>query len=62
MGQRVRLGRKAIVEITQIGKVCHKKCAIFYKAGDCLMPREGVFAKVIHEGKIQYGDDIEILE
>lgn len=62
VGQRVKLGRKAIVEITQIGKVCHNKCAIYYKAGDCIMPREGVFAKVVQEGKIQCGDDIEILE
>ena len=46
IGTKVKLGEKAIVEITQIGKVCHKKCAIYYKAGDCIMPKEGVFAKV----------------
>jgi len=62
LGKRVRLGRNAMVEITQIGKVCHNKCAIYYKAGDCIMPKEGVFAKVIQEGKIECGDDIEILE
>jgi len=62
VGKRVRLGREAMVEITQIGKVCHNKCAIYYKAGDCIMPKEGVFAKVIQEGKIQCGDAIEILE
>jgi MOSC domain-containing protein YiiM len=62
LGTKVRLGRKAVVEITQIGKECHKKCAIFYKAGDCIMPREGVFARVIEEGRIKCGDDIELLE
>ena len=62
IGKRVRLGGSAMVEITQIGKTCHNKCAIYYKAGDCIMPREGVFAKVIHEGRIVCGDDIELLE
>lgn len=60
MGTRVRLGRAAEVEITQIGKECHNKCAIYYKAGDCIMPREGVFARVIKGGKIQCGDTISL--
>lgn len=60
VGKRVRLGRDAVVEITQIGKTCHNKCAIYYKAGDCIMPREGVFAKVVHEGRIECGDAIEL--
>ena len=47
VGGRFRLGESALVEITQIGKECHKKCAIYYQAGDCIMPREGVFARVI---------------
>lgn len=62
VGKKIRLGRKAVVEITQIGKICHNKCAIFYKAGDCIMPKEGVFAKVLQEGQIQCGDEIEILD
>ena len=61
VGTRVKLGQSALVEITQIGKECTNKCAIFYQAGDCIMPREGVFAKVIKGGTIQCGDRIEIL-
>ena len=58
VGTRVKLGEKALVEITQIGKECHNKCAIYYLAGDCIMPREGIFAKVISGGRIQTGDTI----
>lgn len=61
VGTRIRLGETAIVEITQIGKECHKKCAIYYRAGDCIMPREGVFAKVIEGGKIAIDDEIAFL-
>jgi MOSC domain-containing protein YiiM len=60
VGTRVRLGNEALVEITQIGKECHTRCAIYYKAGDCIMPREGVFARVLKEGKIKCGDQISI--
>ena len=60
VGTRVRLGSDALVEITQIGKECHNLCAIYYKAGDCIMPREGVFARVLMEGKIRCGDQISI--
>ncbi len=58
VGGRFRLGESALVEITQIGKECHKKCAIYYQAGDCIMPREGVFARVIQGGTIRCGDEI----
>jgi len=61
VGTRVRFGDNCLVEITQIGKECVKKCAIFYQAGDCIMPREGVFARVIEGGTINSGDKIEIL-
>ena len=61
VGARVRLGDTGLVEITQIGKECVKKCAIFYQAGDCIMPREGVFARVLEGGTIRRGDKIEIL-
>lgn len=60
VGTRVRLGNTCLVEITQIGKECVKKCAIFYQAGDCIMPREGVFAKVLKGGTIRKGDKIEL--
>jgi MOSC domain-containing protein YiiM len=62
VGTRVRLGKEVLLEITQIGKECHNRCAIYYKAGDCIMPREGVFARVLKEGKIKCGDQISIDE
>jgi len=58
VGARFRLGESVLVEITQIGKECHAKCAIYYLAGDCIMPREGVFARVIEGGVIRCGDEI----
>jgi len=60
IGTKVKLGKTAVVEITQIGKECHKKCAIYYQAGDCIMPREGVFGRVLKGGKIHCGDAIRI--
>lgn len=61
VGTRVRLGETALVEVTQIGKECIKKCAIFYQAGDCIMPREGVFAKVLSGGEIRIDDPVVIV-
>jgi MOSC domain-containing protein YiiM len=61
LGTWVKLGEQVIVEITQIGKECHKKCAIYYQAGDCIMPREGVFGKVLEGGTFRCGDEIEIM-
>jgi MOSC domain-containing protein YiiM len=58
LGSCFRLGDCAVVEITKIGKECHKKCAIYYQAGDCIMPREGVFARVLAGGRIRCGDPI----
>jgi MOSC domain-containing protein YiiM len=49
---------EVVFEITQIGKECHKHCAIYKRIGDCIMPREGIFVKVIHGGTIQTGDEI----
>lgn len=62
IGTCLRLGENAIVQITQIGKECHKKCAIYYQAGDCIMPREGIFAKVLAGGTIRVGDPIQFLD
>jgi MOSC domain-containing protein YiiM len=56
------VGDTALVEITQIGKECHNRCAIYYMAGDCIMPREGIFARVLAGGKIRCGDNITILD
>ncbi|MFC1863826.1 MOSC domain-containing protein [Thermodesulfobacteriota bacterium] len=61
LGTKVKLGDKALVEITQIGKECHNKCAIYYQAGDCIMPKEGIFAKVLEGGKIRKGDIIQLV-
>ncbi|MBC7234755.1 MAG: MOSC domain-containing protein [Chloroflexi bacterium] len=61
VGTRMRLGT-ALVEVTQIGKVCHTKCAIYQATGDCVMPREGIFVKVLEPGTVTAGDAIEILE
>ena len=60
VGSRIRLGPKALVEITQIGKECHNRCAIYYKAGDCIMPREGVFCRVLEGGTVAPGDLVEL--
>jgi TatD DNase family protein len=53
---------EVILEMTQIGKECHNHCAIFKVMGDCIMPREGVFAKVIHGGYISAGDEMYVQE
>ncbi len=58
IGTRFRMGAQALLEVTQIGKVCHTRCAIFFQAGDCVMPKEGIFAKVLEGGEIQVGDEI----
>ena len=59
IGTRLRIGQ-AVIEITQIGKECHTRCAIYHQAGDCVMPRDGVFAKVIEGGKVKGGDLIYV--
>ncbi|MBW1747122.1 MAG: MOSC domain-containing protein, partial [Deltaproteobacteria bacterium] len=61
VGTRVKLGKSAEIEISQIGKQCHNRCAIYYQAGDCIMPKEGVFARVIAGGKIRCGDTVKPL-
>ena len=61
VGSRVKIGKSAQVEISQIGKTCHKKCAIYYQAGDCIMPKEGVFARVLIGGEICCGDGVEFI-
>ncbi|MFH1726312.1 MAG: MOSC domain-containing protein [Elusimicrobiota bacterium] len=57
-GQRLRIGMEALLEITQIGKECHDRCAIYRQVGDCVMPREGVFARVLRGGEIRAGDAV----
>jgi MOSC domain-containing protein YiiM len=60
IGTRMRVGPEVEVEVTQIGKECHTGCAIRQLTGDCVMPREGIFARVLRGGMVQVGDEIEI--
>ena len=60
IGTRLRVG-EVLLEVTQIGKECHKDCAIRQQVGDCVMPREGIFTVVVEEGAIKAGDRIEIV-
>jgi MOSC domain-containing protein YiiM len=61
VGAKLKVGDSVILEVTQIGKVCHERCAIYYQAGDCVMPKEGIFTKVLTEGRLSPGDRITIL-
>lgn len=60
VGTGVYIGGEVILEITQIGKECHTKCAIYHQIGQCIMPQEGVFTKVIRGGLVKAGDEIKI--
>jgi MOSC domain-containing protein YiiM len=61
IGTRLSAGKNVILEVTQIGKECHTRCAIFYQAGTCVMPTEGIFTRVIKGGTIIPGDSIQII-
>ncbi len=60
VGTRLEMG-ETLLEITQIGKECHRHCQVFRQVGDCVMPREGIFARVIKEGSIKAGDSLKII-
>jgi len=60
VGTRLAIG-SVILEVTQIGKECHQKCAIYKLVGDCIMPKEGIFAKVVKGGVVKKGAPIEVL-
>lgn len=60
VGTRLKVGN-VLLEVTQIGKKCHAKCAIYEQTGDCIMPREGIFARVLKGGIISSGDSIDIV-
>ena len=59
VGDRLRVGEEALLEVTQIGKECHTRCAIYNKIGRCTMPEQGVFARVIKGGTVSSGDSID---
>lgn len=59
-GTIIEIGDEVVLEVSQIGKVCHTQCAIFRQVGECVMPQEGIFARVIKGGKIKTGDLIHV--
>ncbi len=61
IGKKINVGKEVILEVTQIGKECHTRCAIYEQAGDCIMPKEGIFAIVIASGEVKIGDEIKII-
>jgi len=62
IGTRITIGEAAEAEVSQIGKVCHNRCAIYHQAGDCVMPKEGIFVKIIKGGTIAKGDEIKVIQ
>ena len=62
IGAKLEIGNGVELAITQIGKVCHDRCAIYHQVGECVMPKEGVFAKVLTGGVIRSGDEIGVIE
>ena len=62
IGTEIRIGDSIVLRVTQIGKECHERCAIYYQAGDCVMPKEGIFAEVVKEGEVKVGNDIVIYQ
>jgi MOSC domain-containing protein YiiM len=61
VGTIMRIGDEATGEVSQIGKECHTRCAIYYQAGDCVMPKEGIFIRVIKGGMVRKGDSISVV-
>ncbi len=61
-GQRLRLGPEVLLEVTQIGKTCHSRCAIYEQTGDCIMPTRGVFARVVRGGRVRPGARIGLVD
>ena len=60
IGTRIAIEKDVLLEVTQIGKECHTGCAIYRQIGKCIMPKEGVFAKVVRSGLVRAGDSIEV--
>ncbi|CQR74222.1 MOSC domain protein [Sporomusa ovata DSM 2662] len=61
IGTKLKIG-DVLMEVSQIGKECHNRCNIYYQAGDCVMPKEGIFAIVVTGGQVAKGDTIEVIE
>jgi MOSC domain-containing protein YiiM len=60
LGTKISIGQEVLLEVTQIGKECHGGCAIYQEIGKCIMPKEGVFARVVHGGCVRAGDQVRI--
>ena len=61
VGTTLRTSKGVLLRVTQIGKECHTRCAIFQAVGDCVMPREGIFTEVLTEGDVSVGDELEVI-
>jgi molybdopterin adenylyltransferase len=61
-GDRIKIGEEVLLEVSQIGKDCPKPCGIYYRVGRCIMPQEGIFARVLKGGKVAAGEKIELSE
>ena len=61
IGTELLVGGKVLMKVTQIGKECHARCAIFQQVGDCVMPTEGIFTEVVTGGDVKPGDEIEVV-
>jgi MOSC domain-containing protein YiiM len=61
VGSHLQVG-ECLLEVTQIGKECHSRCAIYHQAGDCVMPKEGIFARVLKGGRLRPGDPLQIIQ
>lgn len=61
LGTKIKVGYDVLLEITQIGKTCLAPCAIYHAVGDCVMPKEGIFVRVLSEGMIAVGDEITVV-
>lgn len=61
LGTKLKVGKDVLLEVTQIGKTCLTPCAIYHAVGDCVMPKEGIFVRVLSEGIISVGDEIIVI-
>ena len=61
IGQQIKVG-DVLLEVTQIGKKCHDKCQIYYQVGECIMPKNGIFTKVLKGGRVKVGDKCDLIE
>lgn len=61
VGTKLKIGKDVLLQISQVGKICHMKCDVFRRVGGCIMPEEGVFARVIAGGTVEPGDSIVVV-